>query len=166
MTSAFITQVVLLALLALGASQLTQQKREVDSAGNPTLRFWGTCLLGLMSGFFFLWIVLKNLGDPFHQRHPENTAVEEFFCVFGFVVAAWGYCYKITLTNAAIILRYLPFLTRVYPLDSVDKVEPMAKGSARILLSNGRKITVVPFFSGRPHFLESLGKLLNRRGAL
>lgn len=165
MTSAFISQFVLFALLALGASRLTQRKREVDSAGNPTLRFWSTCFLGLMSGFFFFWVTLKNLGDPFHQRHPENTAVEAFFCVFGFMVAAWGYCYKITLTSTVISLRYLPFLTRVYPLESVDKVEPMAKGNARILLSDGRKITVVPFFSGRPYFLENLGKLLGRRQA-
>jgi hypothetical protein len=162
MTSSFISSFVLFAFLALGSSQLTQRKREVDSAGNPTLRMWGLCFIGLLSGFFWLWITLKNLRDPFHQRYPENTAVEAFFCVFGFLVGGLGYCWKITVTKTAITYRLLPFLTRVYPIESIETIESKTKGSAVIRLLGGRKIPVVPFYSGRPYFLDNLRKLIGR----
>jgi hypothetical protein len=160
MTSGSILQLVSLAVVVLASNQLAKRKREVDSDGNPTLRNWSTCFLGFMAAIFFLWMTLKNLGDPFHQRYPENTAVEMFFCVFGFSVAAWGYYCKITLTRTAITCRYLPFLTRVYLIESVESVESKTERDAVIRLSDGRKIAVVPFYSGGPYFLENLGLFL------
>jgi hypothetical protein len=163
MTSGTILQIVALAVVLLASVQWAKRKREVDSAGNPTLRMWSNCFLGLMAGIFWLWVMVKNLSDPFHQRYPENTAVEAFFCVFSFLIGAWGYCYKITLTNTAITRRYLPWLTRVCPIEGVESVESTNAGSAIIRLRDGRKIGVMPLLSGRPFFLQNLGKLLSGR---
>jgi hypothetical protein len=161
MTSSFIQPLISLALVFLAS--LARRDREVDSAGNPSVRFWSACFLGVTGGCFFLWVTLKNLGDPFHQRYPENTAVEAFFCVFGFLLFAWGFCYKITLTATAITVRYLPFVTRVYPIAGVDAVKSISKRGAVIRFRDGRKIPVMALFSGTPFFLENLGTLLSRR---
>ena len=123
---------------------------------------WSLCFIGLLSGFFWLWITLKNLGDPFHQHYPENTAIEAVFCVFGFLVAALGYCWKITVTRTAITYRSLPFITRVYPIESIQTLESKTKGNAVIRLFDGRKIAVGPFYSGRPYFLENLRTLIGQ----
>jgi hypothetical protein len=159
----YILRWVPIAVVLFAATQLAKRRREVDSAGNPTLRMWSTCFIGIMAGFFWLWTTWKHVGGPYYQRYPDDKAVDVFFCVSSFLLGAWGYCYKITLTSNAITRRYLPLLTRVYPLESVEKVEPMAKDNAKILLSDGRKITVLPLFSGRPHFLEKLGTLLSQQ---
>jgi hypothetical protein len=165
LTISSILQIVSLAGVVLVSNRLTKRKREVDSDGNPTLRLWGNCFIGLMLGIFFLWITLKNLSNPFYQRYPENTAVGAFFCVLGFLCAAWGYFCKITLTRSAITYQYLPFLTRVYPVKSVESVESQAINSAVIRFSDGRKIAVLPLYSGRDHFLETLATFIAGRGA-
>ena len=136
MTAAFIQPFITLALVYLAT--LARRDREVDSAGNACVRFWSACFLGIVAGCFFLWVTLKNRGDPFHQRHPENTAVEAFFCMFGFLLFAWGYCYQITLTATAITVRYLPLVTRVYPIADVESVKSISKRGAVIRFRNGR----------------------------
>src|SRR5579862_4541293 len=128
--SAFIAPFIGWALIWL--TNLAKRDREVDSAGNPSLRMWSTCVLGVIGGCLFLWFTLKHLGDPFYQRHPENIGVDVFFCVFGFLVAAWGCYSNITLTDTAITARYLPFIKRVYPIADVKAVDPLGKDTATI----------------------------------
>jgi len=152
-----------IAVVLFAATQLAKRRREVDAAGNPTLRMWSTCFIGMMAGLFWLWTTWTHVDGTYYQRYPDDKIVDLFFCVSSFLLGAWGYCYKITLTSNAITRRYLPLFTRVYPLESVENVEPIAQGNAKILLTDGRKITVLPFFSGRPHFLEELGTLLSQR---
>jgi hypothetical protein len=116
----YILRWVPVAVVLFVSQQLAKRKREVDSDGYPCLRLWGPCFLGLMVGFFCLWMTLKYLDDPFYQRHPENTAVNVFFCVSSFLFGAWSYCYAITLTSTAITRRYLPLLSgRPYFLEKL-----------------------------------------------
>jgi hypothetical protein len=159
----YILRFVPVAVVALVAGRLAKRKREVDSAGNPTLRMWGNYFIGITVGFFFLWMTMKCHADPFWRRYPKNTAVLLFFCVSSFVMGAWCYYYKITLTDKAITRRYLPWLTRVYPIERIEAVESTTTGNAVIRLRDGRRIGITPSFSGRPFFLESLSTLLSRR---
>jgi hypothetical protein len=108
-------------------------------------------------------MTLKHLHDPFYIRHPENTYVEAFFCVFGVLVFGWSLFYKFTLTATVITVWYLPFLTRVYPIAGIDEIKSMSKRSAVIRFHDGRKILVAALLSGGPFFLADLGSLMAGR---
>ena len=51
MTSYFLIPSIALALVLLAS--LAKRDREVDRAGNPSLRFWSGCLMGGASSIFF-----------------------------------------------------------------------------------------------------------------
>ena len=84
-------------------------------------------------------MTLKHLHDPFYIRHPENTYIAAFFCVFGLLVFGWSLFFKITLTATVITVWYLPLLTRVYPIAGVDEIKSMSKRSAVIRFHDGVK---------------------------
>jgi hypothetical protein len=152
--------IMLIAVSVVFLASLARRSRETDILGHPVLRLWSVCLLGFFCGAFFLYETLINLNDPFHQRHPENTAIEVLLLLFGFGVSIWSYFFRITLSKAVIEIRYPLLARRVYDISSVDSIDSLGRNNDVILLRNGRRIMVTPLLSGRRHFLETLRGVL------
>ena len=159
MTSSFLIPLITIVLVLL--TSLVKRDREVDPAGNPTLRVWSVCLIGGALSLFFLWMTLKHLHDPFYIRNPERY-IEASFCAFGMLVFGYSLFYKVTLTTTAIEVWYLPFLTRVYPIAGVE-IKSMSKASAMVHFRNGQRLLVSRLYSGGPFFLENLRTLVSQR---
>jgi hypothetical protein len=151
---------VVAVVLWIGAFKLFKRKRETDATGNLALRCWGPCAVSILACAYFLWTTLHNLKDPFHQRYPENTAVEAFFSLFTFLGASWFYYFKIILTADAIQVEYLPLVKKTYPLTTVLRVDQLGGGGFVIRLADGRKVGVPGFISGGPSFLGALSALI------
>ena len=132
-----------------------KRDREVDAAGNPTVRMWGPCVLFLLVAGFFLWRTLHHLEEPFFQQYRENSYVDAVFVIVGLLAAVWNYYFKITLTPVGIEYRVL-FATKLYSLPSVVNVPRNDRGRGGIQLSEGGKIALPSVASGVPYFLKSL----------
>jgi hypothetical protein len=106
---------------------------------------------------FWAVIVVRNLGDPFHQRYPENTYVEVAGGVLALVAAFFAFYFRFTLMADHIELRVVPFFkTRLYPLASVIEVPSYKRGWFDIKLKGDRKIRLQSVYSGVPYFLRCL----------
>jgi hypothetical protein len=154
---------ILFVIVVLVSLNLIKRDREVDSLGNPIVRSWGAFALFLLGVAFWLVTLLRNLGDPFHQRHPENSYVEAACGVVTLVAALLSFYFRITLTADHIELRGIPFFKKSYPLSSVIEVPSYKRGWLAIRLMGGNKILLHAPYSGVPYFLKSLSARIERR---
>src|SRR5450759_5227972 len=154
----FVIPVVLVSL------HLIKRDRETDASGNPIVRSWGSFVLFLIGVVFWLVTLVRNLGDPFHQRYPENTYVEAACGVVTLVAALLSFYFRITLTADHIELRGIPFFKKSYPLSSVIEVPSYKRGwLVAIGLRGGGRILLHAPYSGVPYFLKSLSARIERR---
>jgi hypothetical protein len=110
----------------------------------------------VLCSLFWAWVTLKNLQDPFHQRHPENTVVEASFFLFSVAGAFWFYYFKIILTPNSIVVKYLPSISKTYPLSDVASVNRGGKFNVSVRMKGGRNVGLGVMASGAPYFFEAL----------
>jgi hypothetical protein len=123
---------ILFVIVALVALNLFKRERETDALGNPIVRNWGSSILFLLITIFWLVIVVRNLGDAFHQRYPENTYVEAACGAVAIAATLFSFYFRFTLTTDRIELRVVPFFKKSYLLSSVIKVPSYTRGGRRL----------------------------------
>jgi hypothetical protein len=154
---------LLFVVVALLSLNLFKRERETDATGNPIIRSWGSFVLFLLGVIFWVVTLVRNLGDPFHPRYPENTYVEAGCVILTLVAALLSYYFRITLTVHNIELRGIPFCKKSYPLSSVIAVPNYKRGWLAIGLRGGGRILLHAPYSGVPYFLKSLSARIERR---
>ncbi len=155
---------ILFVTVALVVLKVCKRERETDGSGNPIIRNWGAFILFLLCAVFWAVTVVRNLGDPFHQRHPENTYVEVAGGVLALVAAFFVFYFRFTLTADNIELRAVPFFkTKLYPLASVIEVPSYKRGWFDIKLKGEGRIRLQSVYSGVPYFLRCLTARIEQR---
>lgn len=141
-------------IVIVGVLFLLERKREVDGQGNPVMRIWGLGVL--LVGFACVpgWDVIVALSGP--AGMPEDVLTSAVLSMLSLAAGAFSFYYRITLFGDRIEVRYLPFLTNKYPLRDMLPSSMNKNDCGHFRFSNGRKIDIVAFFSGRRHFIGAL----------
>lgn len=147
------------AVVALAGSLFYwRRERELDAWGNPCLRFCGPRFGAPLIGLFFLSLGLKNLSDPFYQRHPENSYVEFGFALFGLVAGAIFIMHRVSIRQGVLEHQRWPLPSKRYQLKDLEGIEEGEKGVA-LLFSGGHVFKINPLLSGQKAFVESVRAL-------
>jgi hypothetical protein len=147
--------ILIFIVVLIGTLTFLKRDREVDAAGDPTIRMWGPSVLFLLVVVFFLWRTFHDLTDPLLQKHPENALVDVLFILVGLIATLWNYVFTVSLKAGGVEYRVL-FQRKSYPLTSVINISRPKRGSIAVQLLGGGKITLPSVASGVPYFIDSL----------
>jgi hypothetical protein len=143
-----------------------KRHKEVDEEGNPVLRLFGPALVLAFCGV----VALLDAIGVIQLLRPPARSVDLAFAGVTFIVGAWFFFSKATLTNGAICLSMWP-MSSTYSLDKIVSVDTFGKDSKKgtlgavVKLSDGRKFGVLPFASGQKYFLEQLAIRIGERAS-
>lgn len=145
---------------ALAMALFTRTRaREIDSNGNPVLRYLAAPYMMLGCATTFLAFGVYQWLDPFNHRYSGNLLILSYIPaavgVFALGTAIYFFTYRATLRETVIEVSRWPFGTTSLNLSDVETVE--SKGQNTIVRFSGdKKFVVYCTYSGRAHFLSVL----------
>lgn len=145
----------LLVATLIGIPWFVRSDRLRDGEGNPTAKPVAWSWVCLVVAAFFFVEFLSKLGDPFHQRNPENYYVMWAFSGFGLLAFFAMRRAHVTIVRAKVVEHMPPFRRREIPLAEIREIRD--DGFSLLLRSRDkRRIGLPKAYSGAKGIVEAL----------
>jgi len=136
-----------------------RRTRELDSQGNPIVRYLGDPYIMILCGAAFLLFGVYQWFLPVNHHYSGNLLLVSYLpaavgiCALAF--AAHLFAYRITLRNTTVQTSGWPFKARTLSLGELEAVEETGNNTI-LKFFGGKKVAIYANLSGRVHFLAAL----------